>query len=313
VKEANRWRDDLGRKVAKAYAQEPKCAAVALGGSVARRWADRHSDVELFVFWAEPPSDDERLSAVTRSGGSIDIFWAKPPSGAEYRQIFERTGGEISQLWPYEDDEWSEHYYVHGVNIGISGFLTSTMDRYLADVLVGHDTDDRKQINIAAVQNGIPLYGVSILRAWQANADAFPDQLIRAIVAQQLEFRAPWDECEMLAERGEWLLLNELLCQMERQLLRVLLGLNRMYLPEPRLKWTGHLIELMRLKPADLSARLTRIFRMPPSEAVQALGQIWEEALVIVEAQQPDVDVSFARKRLRHRRTRWDHSPPGAS
>ncbi len=197
------------------------------------------------------------------------------------------------------------------MNVGVSGFLTTTMDRYLADVIDQHDTDDRKQITIAAVRNGTPVYGVSTLEAWQAKADAFPDQLVKAIVAQQLNFSAPWDECEMLVERGEWLLLNDLLCQMERQLLRLLLGLNRMYLPEPRLKWTAHLIELMQLKPADLSTRLTAIFRMPSQEAVQALQRIWEETLAIVATHLPDVDVTFALKRLGHRRTRADHPPQG--
>lgn len=36
--------------------------------------------------------------------------------------------GGVGQLWPLEDDEWSEHYFADGANIGVSGSSVSTTD-----------------------------------------------------------------------------------------------------------------------------------------------------------------------------------------
>lgn len=123
MNEASAWRTGLACDVATAYAAAPRCAAIALGGSAARGWADRHSDVELFVFWAEPPDVAARIEAVHRAGGAIDVCWGDPPLPTRYEEIVVQTGGCVGQLWPYEGDEWSEHFYVRGVNVGVSGFL----------------------------------------------------------------------------------------------------------------------------------------------------------------------------------------------
>lgn len=69
------WRRRVGEGVAMAYDESSKVAATALGGSVARGWADEFSDVEVFVFWNEAPTSAERTSAVHRSGGSVDVSW----------------------------------------------------------------------------------------------------------------------------------------------------------------------------------------------------------------------------------------------
>ncbi|MGA7270710.1 MAG: hypothetical protein WB239_06535 [Acidimicrobiia bacterium] len=47
------WRREIGKRVSLSYAASPKVTATALGGSVARGWADEFSDVEVFVFWDE--------------------------------------------------------------------------------------------------------------------------------------------------------------------------------------------------------------------------------------------------------------------
>jgi hypothetical protein len=85
MNEATWWRESLGKSIAAAYTMDSKVAVVALGGSVARGWADRHSDIELFVFWYESPSDTDRLNAVSRAGGRIDLWWNTPPSPPEYQ------------------------------------------------------------------------------------------------------------------------------------------------------------------------------------------------------------------------------------
>ena len=50
-------RRDVAARVVRPYAANPKVAAVVLGGSAAHGHADRFSDVEIGVFWREPPSN----------------------------------------------------------------------------------------------------------------------------------------------------------------------------------------------------------------------------------------------------------------
>lgn len=186
MNDATAWRRDFVQSVAAPYINHPKMTAVAIGGSVARGWADRHSDIELFVFWAEPPTDDERRAAVKEAGGTIDIDWSDPPSDESYRALFTQTDGQLGQIWPYENDEWSEHFYVQGVNIGVSGFLVSTVDAYLEDLHERYDTDDEKQILVSAIQHSVPLSGETTISAWQSRAAEFPAGLARAIIQEYL-------------------------------------------------------------------------------------------------------------------------------
>lgn len=45
-----------------------------LGVSVSRNWYDQYSDIELFVFWKEPPTDEDRKTPIVRVEGDIIDF-----------------------------------------------------------------------------------------------------------------------------------------------------------------------------------------------------------------------------------------------
>ncbi len=309
MNEATRWRQAVAQKVAARYAENPKVSAVALAGSVARGWADRHSDIELDVYWHEPPTDDDRLRIVTGAGRTIDIFWANPPSEAQYQQIFRRTGGHLSQLWPYEDGEWSEHYYVHGVNIGISGFLTTTTEGYLADVLQRYTTDDEPQIRLAAIRHGVALHGADLIERWQTRAVRFPRPLAVALVSQQLARDEAWWASDMWVERGAHLALMNLFVHIQEKLLRILLALNRIYLPDPRFKWASQLMEGMKIKPPDLASRLEQAFQWEPAVGVAEMQQLIHQTLALVKLHLSEVDIAFAERWYCQRRVVWDQAP----
>ena len=302
MNEASEQRRALAAQIASHYADSPKVAAVALAGSVARGWADEHSDIELDVYWAEPPADADRLGPIISAGGHIDIFWSDPPSPEEHQWIFDRTGGTISQLWPYEPDEWSEHYYVRGISIGISGFVVSTIEQYIDDVLVRHDTADEAQMRLAALQAGVPLAGESLLRRWQTRITEYPHGLTVAVLREQLSLDDAWWNVDMWVARGAHLPLVEALHSMQIKILRVLLALNRIYLVDPRFKWADRLIEQMAIRPENLGPRLKEIFTLQPAAAVTASDQLLMETLDQVEQTVPEIDVAFARRWYRHRR-----------
>lgn len=304
MNDATRWRLDLAHAVGASYAHDPNAAAVYVAGSVARGWADRFSDIELDVYWQTPPSDAQRRLIVEQAGASIDIDWAQPPEEAEYRAIVRRLHGHVSQLWPHEGSEWSEHFYVGGVNIGVSGFLAETMERWLADVVDHCDTDDEKHMRVAAVQHAVPLHGGERIARWQ-QAIHFSDGLARALVAEQLAFDESWWQCDMLAGRQAILPLADTLNALARRVLRMLLALNRVFLPDPRFKWADRLIAQMAIAPHDLGRRLAGVYQASPAEAVAELQSLALEALDLVDVHLPGLDTAFARAMLHYRRVAW--------
>jgi predicted nucleotidyltransferase len=308
MNEATQWRLDLARRVGAAYAADRAVAAVYVAGSVARGWADRYSDVELDVYWHEPPSDAQRLRAIERAGALIDVNWAQTPSAREYRAILQQLHGHVSQLWPHEGSEWSEHFYVQGVNLGVSAFLVATLNGWIEDVVDRLDTDDEKHMRIAAVQHAVPLHGEEQIARWQA-AIRFPDRLGRALVAEQLAIDEAWWQCDMLAGRQALIPLADLLSAMARRVLRILLAVNRLFLPDPRFKWADRLMGQMAVAPTDLSHRLRWVFRAEPAAAVAELQRLMQEVLDLVDVHMPGLDTAAARILLDFRRVEWEQPP----
>ena len=75
MQEESRWRDALAQQIASQYQVNPQVAAVLVEGSVARDCADYFSDLDLAVFWAEPPTAQERRDIIRRAARSY-----RPPS-----------------------------------------------------------------------------------------------------------------------------------------------------------------------------------------------------------------------------------------
>ena len=109
---AQHWRTELARRVADAYAADPAAAVVQIAGSVGRGNDDDYSDIE------------------------IDVYYCQPPTLAQRRASVARTGGVLLDLnEEVEEDEWAEEIDLGGLHVGTSTFLASTMEQYLAEVV----------------------------------------------------------------------------------------------------------------------------------------------------------------------------------
>ncbi len=280
MNEAGRWRLELAEQMAGLYAQNAKVAAVVVAGSVGHGRADAYADIELDVFWHEPPTDADR------------------------RQPIQQLNAEIIEFWPLEDDEWSEDYLVGPMQCDISNFLESTIDRYIADVLVG-DTAVLKQCRLAGLRHGVGVYGREQVAQWQAQISPYPDALRRAMVAENLSFPALgiWYMRDVLAARQDWLMLADVLVRMQRRIMGALLGLNGLYLAHPGFKWLNETIADMVLTPPDLATRLQYISFVTPAAAIEPLHQLIEETIALAEQELPDLDFSGARRAIGRRRT----------
>jgi hypothetical protein len=313
MNEATRWRRELAFEIGRAYSASDKVAAAILAGSVSRGWADEHSDIEIDLFYDQPPTDEERRVIIERAGGQVDLDWSSQPSPADYRAALYQTGGHMSQIWPYENDEWSEHYYVSGVNIGISGFLVTTIERYLQETLEQHDPDENKQMRLAAIQHGVPLVGDEQIRRWQSRVATYPEGLARAVVASSLEVDDGWWDATMLAERDDLLYWHGLLHRTAEKVIRILLGLNRIYLPDVRFKWLDRTIAAMKITPEYFAARFRRLFVLEPLAAAEEMQAIQDEVFDLVGQYMPGLadEVAHARRWSSQRRVVNHRRPTG--
>ncbi len=101
--EDSKWRFEIATRVAASYRKNPKVRAIMVAGSVGRGVADRYSDLELDVYYAEPPTEEERIAAARECGGD---------------------GVELCA----DAIEWEEQFYVNGLHTATSAFLVSTVE-----------------------------------------------------------------------------------------------------------------------------------------------------------------------------------------
>ncbi len=278
----------VARRVAGTYAGNPNVAALAVAGSVGAGLADRFSDLELDCYWVRPPTDADRLRPV------------------------EAVGGSLLALWDFDEDdeEWSEDYRVGELDITVSNFLVSSVDRFLDDVVLAASTEPVRHMRLAAIQRSRPLIGADLMASWRARAGAFPDELVTALVEQALtpEALRGWAAREALVSRGDDLAVTDLLARTGHAVVRAVLALNRVYLPHGQLKWQRHLVTGLRLAPDRLAERLGSLSTARPATALRTAETLLAETAALAEAHS-GADLGAFREELSERRAAID--PPG--
>src|SRR5215831_15492000 len=226
----------LAQQLVPYYYANPKVAAVAVAGSVARGFADRFSDLDLAVYWSVAPTDQERKEIIERARG-------------RHVQLVASFGEEV---------RWLDTYEVDGFAIDVLNVDVETTSRILDDVLERSDPSLSKQRHLATLLSALPLADhSSLLAAWQSRVQVYPRALSVAMVSAHLHFPPAWEQ-EQLAERGEQLALYESLCIAQKRLLLVLMGLNCLY--HPGWQWADRLMEQMRIAPPKLAQRCKQVF-----------------------------------------------------
>jgi hypothetical protein len=273
----------LAHHLALAYQDNPKLATAMVGGSVSRGYADEYSDLEIGIFWTEEPTEDERTAAARQIRADI---------------LSLRTAEESEPAW------WgNEHYgveavvidgrpYTGSLMVSIHHLLAESVELWLADVLDHYDTSIQKQELVAAIHDAAPLVHEELLRTWQRRTSAYPPELARRIIRENLWF-GPWFWPGAYAQRGDDLVLHQHLIWIAQSMLKLLAALNRMYYRSTEHKWMDQLIREMAIAPVDLAARIKQALRAVPAEAEHQLHQLIDETLALVEQHMPEVDASF--------------------
>lgn len=264
----------LARRLAPVYAAGDGCAAVIVGGSVARGWSDGHSDLELGMFWRAIPAEDERRRLAVRAGArDVRVF---------------RPGLDTGMA--------NEDCTVDGLKIDLVHAAIDTIDTILDDVVNRYDPTLWKHEVVSTLLSAIPLVGAELLATWQSWI-TYPRELARIMIRENMVF-GPRVFLETLARRGDFLLLRTLLGRIERQLLGILLALNRVFTPSWTGKWTPRIVDLLTVKPPDFLERARRVWFLPDSAAIAEAHALIEETLGLVDELYPEVDTRPARARI---------------
>ena len=293
---AGNWRLPLARRVAAAYSTNPHVAAAIVGGSVARGHADRFSDIEVGIFWHQPPTDAERLASA------------------------EATGGDVQRIYPYEPEEevWEDNIFLGhlapgqrstGVLVEVVHNTIEFIERMLDDVLVHYDPSELKQNLMAAFVHAVPVHGDALIEAWRLRAVVYPRELAVAVIKRHVQIES-FRTIDMLFERGNNLMLvYDTLVKVSKELLYLLLALNRIYFYSS-FKWIHLQIHQMQVTPPDFQRRLSHVFQSDPRAAIQDLVLLVEQTYDLIEKAMPEVDVERFRFFFRYRRQPWDQPPP---
>jgi hypothetical protein len=138
----------LAQQIASQYQVNPKVAAMLVEGSVARDAADHSSDLDLAVFWAEPPTPQERRDLVTRAGGSSRHAWPSHRAA---------TG-------------WQTRAEFEGVPVDVRHTTVAATEGILAAVLERADPRLAKQERLAALRSALPLLNPTLITGRQRRA-----------------------------------------------------------------------------------------------------------------------------------------------
>lgn len=263
--------------MAEIYKQNPKVEAILLAGSVSRNWQDENSDIELHILWSAPPEDEEREGPIKNVGGTILAYH------------------------PYEEEEWSESYVTKdGIKLEISNFLTVTVEHFISDVVDKYEIDYEKQCIVASVQDGVSLHGQETIRKLKDRIAEYPLELSKQMVTENLLLSNQWNNREALLTRKDWLMLYDVICDVQKNIFGVLFGLNKMYVHHPAFKWMPYNIDRMTVKPEKLYKRMTYILIGNPENSIKDLESLIEEVLILAEKQIPELDLLEQKKQIRY-------------
>ena len=278
------------QKITAVYRTIPTLKTVLLTGSVAHGYADLHSDVDLVLLYEKRPTREVLKSAYERLQGTRRVIISRTPTGVKRIR---------------------ETYFVGDVRCELKHWKVRAKEREIMKVVGYRDSDPldfHAQADTADILEGIPLYGSEFIEQWREKAAKYPDELARAMVKIHLRFRPKWEIRTRIVERDDLLPRYEYFTRAEKNILGVLLGLNRVYHPVT-FRRIDRLATKLSIAPNNLSVRLKSILRDDPHYAVEQLEDLIEETFALVASHMPDLDVRaewniYRRPKLPRRRDR---------
>jgi len=254
---------------------------VVISGSVARGLADDQSDLEIGVYWTEPPSLSLRDRAVASLGAKMT------------RRV---TLGE-GQAWFGVDN-----LRVQGFQVDVAMNTVAGIEATIRRVVAAEDLGNRSADLVGIIAEFVALAGPERVQAWQQSL-VYDDALRSAMLKHQLKL-APASALEVDFARDDRFRVLERMHAWIARGRRALFALNKRWYP-------GHKAAMARIpelpiQPAHSVQRLDSALDGPTETAATTLVD-WCTELYGLAAQHADVD-DEQRHFLGSGRRRW--TPP---
>jgi hypothetical protein len=267
---ASLWRIEFAKELIEFYVPRPGIEMAVLGGSPPKGLSDEYSDLDIIVFWDE-----------------VDVEWLEKDPLREVdceRKHFRRMG---------EEDVYLESQYFGALKADFGHIKMDLWERTVDDVLVRHSPDPSNLDSMSGFLTSEPLFGGGLVRQWKERISEYPDELAENVVRANRRFFVPGYLLNQAHGRGEALAFADGRCQMLKNLLSILAGLNRVYFSAEEPRWIEHYLGLMECKPDDAWERVRSVLSLDGEEAVAALESLMLDVLGLIGKHMPQVNGDY--------------------
>lgn len=270
---ASLWRIEFAKELIEFYAPRPGIKMAVLGGSPPRGLSDDYSDLDIIVFWDE-----------------VDVEWLEQDPLREVdceRRHFRKMG---------EEDVYLESQYFGALKADFGHITMDLWEKSVDEVLVQHSPDPSNLDSMSGFLTSEPLFGADLVREWKEKISEYPDELAEKVVRANRRFFVPGYLLNQAHGRGEVLAFTDGRCQMLKNILSILAGLNRVYFSAEEPRWVEYYLGLMEHKPADAWERVQSVLTLDGEEAVEALEGLMLDTLAMVREHMPQVNGDYEQR-----------------
>jgi hypothetical protein len=247
---------------------------IELAREVIRYYAP-HDGLEMAVLSGSPPkglSDAYSDLDIIVFWSDIDVEWLETDPLRDVdceRKYFRKMGSE---------DIYLESQYFGPLKVDIGHVTTKSWKNEVEDVVVRHEADPSK------------------MAEWKSRLEPYPDELAEKVVRMHRRFFVPGYLLNQAYNRGDVLAYYDGTCQMLKNLLDILAGLNKMYLSTEEPRWLSYYLGEMRIKPDRAEERFNAVLAEPAERAVVELESLMVDVLALIAEHMPQVNGEYEKR-----------------
>jgi len=264
-----KWRIELAKKISSKIVKMEDVEAIAIGGSVARGYADEYSDIEILILWGELPSEETRKHLISKLCAEC--------------------------LYPFNYDANEDNLIIEGIQVDLWHNTVSCESEVIKSILKSEDMSLGNSNFMDTISMCIPIYGESIITKWKEDASRYPYEYAIYNIEDSLRFLKP-GHLELHMYRNNPTLVFNNIIELQKRMFLLLLALNERYFPT--YKWMYVSLKEMRNKPQNIAERFQEVFRLPCKEAIEVTFQHIYEVIELINQLHPEVETELATKSL---------------
>lgn len=280
----SRYLIELAQQITAPYTNLPTLRAAMITGSAAKGLADRYSDIDMTMYYADQLPPKEAFDDIRVGLGGSDIRWT---------------------IGDHASGGFAEAFGLHGIEVQIGHTLIDKWEETIDFVHSTKEVATSAQKALEGTLACLPLYGDEVINRWKARIATYPDALAQAMVEKNLHFFAIWGLEPHFRTRDAAIWYHEILVETAQKLVGILAGLNRLYFTTFQFKRQRRFIDQMAIKPTRFADRLDALFTADLAPALEELEALVSETVALVETHMPEVDTSAATARKGWRQQPW--------